>query len=193
MTAADLPAAAGEYASAQEARAALEGLSAVDLAKLQVIARFFCKRRLSGTQATWEDLLHEAIVRTLSGARRWRRARVTIVQHLDRVMESLSGHLAGQDLAAEGTAQDDDPTEEPDLRHWPAPFQSTVEAAASAREDRASVLEMFTGDDEALRVLECRAKGMRGEEICQALCLNKASYGTISRRILRSIMKFTED
>ena len=89
-----------EYASTEESRVAISTLSDDDYIKLMIIAAFFCgERRLRRDQLEPEELLGEAISRTLAGDRKWRKNRVSIVRHLDRCMESISGHAVAQEKA----------------------------------------------------------------------------------------------
>lgn len=82
-------------ATAEETAAVISSLQKVDWAKLQLIARSFFKiRQLGHTWAEPEDLLQEAIIKTLGGERKWRKERVSIIRHLERTMESISGHIA---------------------------------------------------------------------------------------------------
>jgi hypothetical protein len=155
------PEADHEYASAAEAKTALEALSVADHAKLRMIAQSFCKRRVLRTTLAWEELLGEAVVRTLSGDRRWRRGRVSIVRHLDRVMESISGHVAAEQVTARQRFSNVETHLMPNRTGIPAPFQSSSEAAVAAKEEIDGLLRLFARDPEAVRVLECRASGMR--------------------------------
>ena len=91
-----------QYATSQEALTAIKHFQNTDYTKLMLIARSFAIR-LRGTVADPEDLVHEAIAKTLDGRRRWKRS-VSILKHLDRVMESDSGHMA-EKRAAHGTSQ----------------------------------------------------------------------------------------
>src|SRR5690242_2696039 len=88
-----------EYASTEESRTAISSLSDDDYIKLMVIAAFFCcERCLRRDQLEPEELLGEAISRTLEGERKWRKTRVSIVRHLDRCMESISGHVVAKEM-----------------------------------------------------------------------------------------------
>src|ERR1017187_8382982 len=66
----------------EHVRAAIEGLTSENLDRLYYMARRFDSRR-------HEDLLHEAIRRTLSGERRWRDG-VEIFWHLYGCMRSIA-------------------------------------------------------------------------------------------------------
>ena len=79
-----------QYATTEEVHDAIQHLQDSDFVKLMIIARSFTKRRLYGAVVGADDLLQEAIAKTLAGRRRWNRD-VSIVRHLDRVMESDSG------------------------------------------------------------------------------------------------------
>src|SRR5262245_59043354 len=82
-----------QFASPLEAQEAIRALSKADLAKLMVIARFFAQLPSIRSVLDAKDLLHDAILKTVDGTRRWNR-RVSIVRHLDRVMESDASHAA---------------------------------------------------------------------------------------------------
>ena len=74
----------GSYATHIDAAEAIDSLSNADHKKLVLIARYFWNLRKLGTD--WgepEDLLFEAVLRTLEGERRWRHSTVSMVRHLD--------------------------------------------------------------------------------------------------------------
>src|SRR5258706_4994619 len=84
---------AGHYASAEEVEVAVLGLTNDDHAKLLLIARSFCKNsRLYTSVMEPEELLAEAFAKTLQVEKKWNK-RISIVRHLDRAMENISGHL----------------------------------------------------------------------------------------------------
>ena len=89
----------GEYASSDAVASAIQSLSDTDIKKLMIIATSFWRRRkLQSRWADPADLLHDAMLLTLQKTRRWRNSSVDIAHHLDRVMESISGHLARHGL-----------------------------------------------------------------------------------------------
>ncbi len=61
------------YATPQEAREAIKSLGDADYAKLMIIARSFAHKRLKGMVVEPADLLHQAIMKTLNGEKRWYR------------------------------------------------------------------------------------------------------------------------
>ena len=142
------------YATREEAHDAIQDLQKSDFAKLMLIACSFArKRRLNAADAEPEDLLQEAIVKTLDGRRRWSR-QVSIVRHLDRVMESDSGHLAERrELEAKRGREH---MYDPDLLPEPASLEPSPETARN-RDALDNVLTSFAGDEQALQLI--RLKG----------------------------------
>src|SRR5690349_11799893 len=84
-----------DFHSSADVRRAIDRLQDADYVRLMLIASSFARRRIRGTSVEPEDLLQEAITKTLDGTRGWSRG-VSIIKHLDRVMESDSGHIAEQ-------------------------------------------------------------------------------------------------
>lgn len=182
----------GEYASLEEARQAIAGLSQADLAKLGIAAKAYSRRLGVRGADLWGDLLNEALAKTLEGDRRWRHVRVTIVHHLDQVMSSLSSHAVGVARRERAAVADMDPREVRDPVGSSDPALSSVETAIVSREEIERFLDHFQGDTDALRVLACRARGMRGHEIQEALGISKTQLATVNKRILRTYVRLME-
>src|SRR5580704_13013780 len=66
----------------EEVREAIERLSDADFLRLKFIARIFAPNHS-------EDILQEALMKTLSGERTWRSG-ISFIWHLRRVMESIA-------------------------------------------------------------------------------------------------------
>ena len=95
MTGPDPP--TDKYCTQAEGQAALAALTDEDFAKLERAAAFFwSQRRIRDGWGNPEDLLHEAIVQTLTGTKRWRRG-VAFPYHLKRAIENIAGHTAGRE------------------------------------------------------------------------------------------------
>ena len=162
-----------QFATATEARDAILGLCATDLAKLMVIARFFVRPQALQSVMDADDLLHEAIVKTLDGTRRWNK-RVSIVKHLDRVMESDAGHArrrAGRTKSLE--------------EHEAEIADEAALSQQLAKEQLADVLPLVANDEQALEVLRLRGDGYSASEIRAGLGLSETEYDTVGRRIRR--------
>lgn len=172
-------------ASSAEAREAIEGLSKADHAKLTLIARGFARGRIQGTVVEPEDLLHDAIVKTLDGRRRWNKS-VSIIKHLDRVMESDAGHVAEKcvshfsgpilDAAGEFIAQTLDPLER-----------------LAASNELEHLVELFAGDEVSLALLRLKCDGFSVSEIQRELGIGKTQYETVTKRIRRRLAKQLAD
>ncbi len=166
-----------DHASLAEAREAIENLGEADLVKLQLVAGLFAQKRLRGGAVGADDLLQDAFVRTLDGRRRWRKG-ITIIQHLVRVMESHSGHLARKraDHGAMSLA---------DLESEPA--GTTLEAAVSLglAEEAKALLARFADDALALRLLHYQSEGFLASEIQREMGISQTQYETITRRVRR--------
>lgn len=169
------------YATLDEARAAIEGLRDVDNTKLMAIAKFFSQTRLSGDTSEAEDLLQEAITKTLAGTRRWNRS-VTILKHLDRTMESDSSHIAGKRAAHPTVAIRTGKRE-------PKSVRADVRTKIDAAEEVEKILAIFRNDSPAMDVLQLRGDGFAASEIRLKLGISEAEYETITRRIRRHLAK----
>ena len=170
----------GQYATSQEARTAIEHLQNTDYTKLMLIARSFAIR-LRGTVANPEDLVHEAIVKTLDGRQRWKRS-VSILKHLDRVMESDSGHMA-EKQAAHGTSQLLAGQAE-SAAQFPDP-----ETRLTALDELDELLALFTEDKAVLELLHLKGGGLSASKIQRELGMGTTQYDTVTKRIRRRLAK----
>ena len=177
-------AATERYATTEETNDAIHRLQPSDFTKLMMISRSFVRKRFTQPLVAPEDLLQEAILRTLTGDRRWR-CSVSITRHLDRVMESVSGHVAQRDREARALIQ------HPDLHpttplHEPRPdtrFHARAELLHNIR-------VCFAEDPSALRVIRLQGHGLSASEIRQELGISRTEYDTITKRIRRRIVNF---
>ena len=169
------------FATPQEARDAIDSLHKADHAKLLVIARGFARTRLRNSVISPEDLLHDAIVKTLDGRRRWNR-RVSVLKHLDRVMESDAGHVVEQQLA-HGIGQ------LPDNRPEPPAQEPSPEARLQARDEFADLVALFSEDETVLKLLRLKGDGYSASEIQRELGMGRTQYDTATKRIRRRLAK----
>jgi DNA-directed RNA polymerase specialized sigma24 family protein len=181
-----------EYASAKEAAIAIAGLSTKDKATLRKMARSWWDQRMSGPNAGSDpdDLLQEAIVRTLQHSRKWRKSgprSVTIVKHLIRTMESISWQsLKVRKAQPHGWAEDSVDEIDPGDRPGGA-AGSIVEDVVFAREEFAQLESLFEHDKEALEVLRCRSLELSPSETCARLGIERSRYDTVNKRIWRKL------
>ena len=170
------------FATPRQAQEAIANLRPTDHAKLMLIARGFVRSRLQGMSVDPEDLLQEAVVKTLDGRRRWNLT-VTIIKHLDRVMESDSGHIAQKRLAHGITAL-------PDNHAEPAAQRPSPEDQLRVLDELDSVFALFADDPSALALLRLRGNGLPASDIQRDLGMGKTEYETVNKRIRRRLVKY---
>ena len=164
-----------QFATVEEARGAIQGLQPADHVKLMIIAKFFAGLRIVGSVIEPEDLLHDAIVKTIDGTRRWNK-KVSIIRHLDRVMESDSGHAAKK-------AQRTESLEAGDVE--PKAQTPSIYSQLIAKEQLEAVLPLLEGDKKALDILRLKGDGFTASEVRSKLGMSEKEYNTVSRRIRR--------
>jgi hypothetical protein len=151
-----------------------------------LIAASFCKQRqlASGVMEPGE-LLSEAVLKTLQceDGKRWSK-KVSLIKHLDRAMENISGHLVGQRTKIVPFADGLQPGES-------EYFTPSHEEALIEAETEASRFSFVFGNDlEAQEVFAMRMDRHRPNEIQKRLTLTPTQYETINRRILRIMTAF---
>ena len=155
--------------------AALAALSEEDLLRLRAIAKLRARSLPHGM--SWSDLLHEAVLRALTGARPWPPG-VSLLAFLAGVMRSLCDEqwrrYRRQDrlpmLYSSGAA--DDP-----------------ERACAAAEALAAILRLFASDNAALKVITGLISGKAADDIRRHYGLTAVEYDTTRRRIRRTLLR----
>lgn len=155
--------------------AALAALSEVDLLRLRAIARLRAHSLPDGT--SWSDLLHEAVLRALTGARPWPPG-VPLLAFLGGVMRSITDelwrhHRRRYDLPNLGNAQG----------------HGDPERACAASEALAAIQRLFARDEAALKVITGLINGMAANEIRRQYGLTDVAYDTTRRRIRRAMLR----
>ena len=179
-------------ASVSEVKQAIENLSASDAARLNSSAHL--RMALLGPAKggrTAKDLLQEAIMRTLSGVRRWKPDEVEFVPFLMGVMRSISSQRAEQHqargeitISATGSDSGNDPARVESKSNAPDP-----ERSLRAGELLAKVDDLFANDEDTFLVIQGWRDGMTGPEIQQSLGFSETKYETVARRIRRNVRK----
>lgn len=177
-----------ETATPAEVANALRKMNGADRVRLERFARL----RSAGLPGwDWEDLLHEAIDRALSGVRRWPRS-ISIVEFMCGTIRSISGDIwreGRQRIDAGSTAVSADPApgvELPDHRASP-------EREVIARNMLENVFRAFEVDHDALAVLQGLADSLSPEEIQRRGGMNARRYASAQKRIRRRIAKLLEE
>ena len=159
----------------QDVRAGLAALPENDLLRLRAIARLRARALPGGT--SWSDLLHEAVLRALSGARPWPPG-VPLLAFLAQVMRSLCDeqwrrHRRETVLCHPQPA---DPVDDP-------------ERAYAASEALAVLHRLFASDEAALKVITGLIGGMGAEEIRRHYGLTAVEYDSTRRRMRRAMLR----
>src|SRR6516162_11606232 len=155
--------------------AALAALSEEDLLRLRAIAKLRARSLPHGM--SWSDLLHEAVLRALTGARPWPPG-VSLLAFLAGVMRSLCDeqwrrHRRQHDLPASGDGGGaDDP-----------------ERACAAAEALVAIQRLFASDAAALKVITGIISGMAPEEIRRHYDMTAVEYDTTRRRMRRTMLR----
>jgi DNA-directed RNA polymerase specialized sigma24 family protein len=155
--------------------AALAALSDEDLLRLRAIARLRARSLPDGM--SWSDLLHEAVLRALTGARPWPPG-VPLLAFLAGVMRSLCDeqwrrHRRQDHLP---TSHDSGGVDDP-------------ERACAAAEALVAIQRLFASDRTALKVITGLINGMAAEDIRRHYGLTAVEYNTTRRRIRRTLLR----
>ena len=159
----------------QDIGAALAALPEEELLRLRAIARLRARSLPGGT--SWSDLLHEAVLRALTGARPWPPG-VPLLAFLAGVMRSLCDeqwrrHRREKALPNLGDGGGvDDP-----------------ERAYAATEALAGIHRLFVSDEAALKVITGLIGGMEAAAIRRHYGLTSIEYDTTRRRIRRTMLR----
>lgn len=166
----------------EEVASALANMTPADMVRLGSFARV---RTIGIPEADWQDLLHEAIQRALSGARKWP-TDISFLQFMRGAIRSVAHEWRTKSSANS---------------NWPvrvslSPLDADIvddmanpEAEVAAREGIAAVQALFEGDAEALGILEGLAIGLTPAEIQESYGMNIKQYATAQKRIRRNLAK----
>jgi RNA polymerase sigma-70 factor (ECF subfamily) len=159
----------------RDVRAALAALSEEDLLRLRAIAQLRACSLPGGI--SWSDLLHEAVLRALTGARPWPPG-VPLPAFLAGVMRSLCDeqwrrHRRQDHLP---TLHDGGGADDP-------------ERACAAAEALAAIQRLFASDKAALKVITGLISGMAADDIRRHYGLSSVEYDTTRRRIRRTLLR----
>lgn len=180
--------AAKDVLTTAEMRAALDGLTAADVARLQSAAQFFSE--INGFNDSL-GLLQEALVRALEGKRRCPRDLPPVpflfgaIRSIANSMSKAAARSPIDRFAALDEAEEQDEFVE-------AAQHVTPEREVAAQDTLHKVNELFKDDPEALMVLYAMAEGLQGQALREALTLTETQHNTIRRRMMRQSKSLAE-
>ncbi len=150
----------------------------------------------------WEDLLNEAVARTLIGTensnngRHWNR-KFNFVQHLASVMSSIA-HLWKRQFKEKDTYLASELLICDTEGHYYSPLDNVADKCSPAdhvlmdRDDERAVLAMFADDPTAAQVVQAWGNGLKKIEIMSRLGLDEKKYDATLRRIRMASLKGKE-
>lgn len=176
-----------EYATDAEVEVAIGALSDADAVRLGRAAKFRARMLAGlGLGIGAEDLLQDAITRTIAGDRRWRK-KVSFVKHLIETMRSIASHAREELKGSQIDDIGDDCIGAPlGGVALTATFTSGLQVAA-IHEQFDLISARFANDDEAMLVLECLANGQKGPDIQDELGITEQQFETIMTRVRRGV------
>lgn len=160
----------------------VEQLTTIDMLRLSLIARCLDPRRD-------EDLLQEAITKTLSGERRWRKG-ISLFAHLYGAMMSIASNWAkkkDEQLILESDYVDRNASDVLGLLEQlpattPDPLRQVTWKGMVAK-----IHELFKNSSLERSLLQCFSLGMTPMEIRKQFGLSERDYRAAVRRLRRSI------
>jgi hypothetical protein len=171
----------GEGATKEQVRTAIDGLTIKELVRLRFIASALNSRR-------HEDLLQEAIKRTLAGEREWR-AGVDLLGHIHQCMRSIEwawskkrdeSFLLESQSGTDGEGASIQRVEDT----LPDPERQAGSEMAVQR-----IMKQCKSDSVVLGVIEGKRLGQTGREIRESLNLSKKDFEAACQRLRRYAKK----
>jgi len=175
-----------DVATPDEVADALGALSPVEIARLNMIARI---RARYAPGLEWRELLHEAIDKALSGARKWPRHLPFLVFMRETMRSQASEHRRKATFGLVTTEADLPARADDESVIGQAPSRApSQERDVFARQMLDQVLSLFAGDTAALAVLDGLAKGLDPAEIQKNAGLTATQYASAQKRIRRGLV-----
>lgn len=179
--------ASDEWATDSEIEEAIRALSDADANRLSKVGKYYAWALAGmGLGISGDDLLQEAISRTVAGCRRWKKS-ISFVRHLTKTMQSVANHAPDELVgltAVTATAEDEAGCLDGIALRSPLP---DAERILAVREQVEEIAKRFDDDDAVGLVLECLARGMTGPEIQADLGVSETQYETIMTRLRRGV------
>lgn len=177
-----------ELATVPEVAATLAALGDPDLLRLRRIAQL---RAMGLTAVDWRDVLNEAVVRVLTGSRKWPKT-VPFVAFMAQTMRSIANehwrqvHESGVTVEADLDIDTDHPTA--GLEQM-AVNAIHPEREVIARRTLADIEELFRGDSQVLAILEGLGEGLSPVETQEEAGISATQYASAQRRIRRELAR----
>lgn len=165
-----------DHLTLEEIGRRLRRLGPADVVRLTGLARLWSRKLGPGLE---DDLLNEALARTLSGDRRWP-VDVPLAAFLSQVMRSIAGEWRRDQLREPRSLDDED-------------VQVADEACSPERETAyrhlaSRIRQMLADDPIALGIFDLAMTDTAPDAIQKALGINATVYDTARRRLRRHLL-----
>lgn len=177
----------GKVSNDAAIREALDALTPVQRNRLRLQGDALA----SGLLKTGEDLLHDAVSRTLEGSRRYRQD-VDVSTYLRNAMRSIASAERAKESRQEPLGDPSDESSNINRIASPeSPSESTVIEEIDCAGLVARLRETLTlsGDQDALAILERRLEGWTNEEIMELESMDPRRFHAARKRLLRAAVR----
>ena len=158
-------------------------VSEMDLLRLKTIARLHA--RGLPPAVGWEDLLQEAFMRVLTGAR-LQPPQVPPVAFLAGILRSLRSEHWRRARHGAAAAESGRPVE---AAREPAGSAPDPECSLMAAEQLVAIERLFAQDPVVLKIIAGLAEGLSAEQIRNGAGLSKTEYDSARRRMRRCLLR----
>ncbi len=174
-------------ATTAEVAAALAALSDADLVRLKRVAQL----RSAGLNViTWEDLVNEAVARSLAGARVWP-LHIPFIAFMAQTIRSIASEerrrVEHEQTSAETDLRSSEDDDHPIADR--AVNDITPEREVIARRTLSAIEGLFQDDQEATAILQGFAEGATPEQIQASAALTPTQYASAQRRVRRRLAR----
>jgi DNA-directed RNA polymerase specialized sigma24 family protein len=171
-------------------RNAIGSLTLGDLDRLRQYAQFLVMRSaMRDASGTADDLLSEALVRVMTGERKWD-AKVPFMKFLAGCMKSIRWNwLKHARLLPQQDTEPFQPSQETGIKRWPLTAKSNIESQLYAKQEVERISNFFSRDALASRVIEAWKTGKHKEQVVKDLKISERDYSTVVKRIRRRLNK----
>ena len=174
-----------EYFSKEEAKDIISESTSKDRKQMLISAkRLVCRYKLSSTDP--EDLLQEALCKTLAGKRSWKR-KIPIVFHIYQTMRSIASHYCEHSVRFKNVEDVDSLYA---LNASPEYADSNTEEISIRRQEIQNILSYFKDDVLCHKTIQFQAQGMTGTEIQKTMQLTAQEWAALKKRTRRKIIEY---
>ena len=175
-----------DFYSLVDAESAISGLEPDDLIKLRLFAR--SKLVFKSLELTEDELISEALTRTLEGARRWNKD-LGILEHLIGTMRSIAtDQRRTKQVKAEILTEDVESQTENALETVYPDASALLESEQSI----SIIFKAFEEDNHAAVLIQGLFDGEKRRETLARTRMSEKEYGAARKRIFRKLVQMQE-